>query len=262
MRRLYEELPRHLEKIFSAEMRRVPRFLRRDDWMQSVRGIVYMPQTGYLIQSATILAHSVAEEMGWRYAFGDFDVHYYESDVCLRAAAAFGDVLSSIVDLQDALLRQLRVEVLRNATFLRDIERCVSEIDCLLAYADVARRFDMRRPELVDDDSLRARISARHPLYQSFMDHDPVHSQRHRIRGGRRTRQNHHRCERVGKDGGDSNGRRHRVSRARRFLRRVFGDVGLTDRVFTRPSGSRTIPSVKGTFPRADLRTPCTPSRG
>ena len=250
MRRLYEELPRHLEKIFSAEMRRVPRFLRRDDWMQSVRGIVYMPQTGYLIQSATILAHSVAEEMGWRYAFGDFDAHYYESDVCLRAAEAFGDVLSSIVDLQDALLRQLRAEVLRNATFLRDIERCVSEIDCLLAYADVARRFDMRRPELVDDDSLRIE-RARHPLYQSFMDHEFIPNDIEFAADGGRVKII------TGANGSGKTAVIQTVgvivflAHVGSFVPASSARIGLTDRVFTSIVGFKDDPERKAKVPES-----------
>ena len=250
MHRLYEELPRHLEKIFSAEMRRVPRFLRRDDWMQSVRGIVYMPQTGYLIQSATILAHSVAEEMGWRYAFGDFDVHYYESDVCLRAAEAFGDVLSSIVDLQDALLRQLRAEVLRNATFLRDIERCVSEIDCLLAYADVARRFDMRRPELVDDDSLRIE-RARHPLYQSFMDHEFIPNDIEFAADGGRVKII------TGANGSGKTAVIQTVgvivflAHVGSFVPASSARIGLTDRVFTSIVGFKDDPERKAKVPES-----------
>ena len=250
MRRLYEELPHHLEKIFSAEMRRTPRFLRRDDWMQSVRRLAYLPQTGYLLESSKIVPHSVAEQMGWRYAFSDFDVHYYESDVCLRAAEAFGDVLSSIIDLQDSLLRELRAEVLRNATFLRDIERCVSEIDCLLAYADVARRFDMRRPELVDDDALRIE-RARHPLYQSFMDHEFIPNDVEFASDGGRVKVI------TGANGSGKTAVIQTVgvivflAHVGSYVPAASARIGLTDRVFTSIVGFKDDPERKAKVPES-----------
>ena len=93
MRRLYEELPRHLEKIFGGDaLREVFTSRRLDAACANCKA-----EIGYLIQSGDNLGAFRRRRDGWRYAFGDFDVHY-ESDVCLRAAAAFGDVLSSIVD--------------------------------------------------------------------------------------------------------------------------------------------------------------------
>ena len=173
----------------------------------------------------------------------------YKRQRCLRAAEAFGDVLSSIVDLQDALLRQLRAEVLRNATFLRDIERCVSEIDCLLAYADVARRFDMRRPELVDDDSLRIE-RARHPLYQSFMDHEFIPNDIEFAADGGRVKII------TGANGSGKTAVIQTVgvvflAHVGSFVPASSARIGLTDRVFTSIVGFKDDPERKAKVPES-----------
>ncbi|ABO97861.1 predicted protein, partial [Ostreococcus lucimarinus CCE9901] len=80
-----------------------------------------------------------------------------------------GDVLHSIVDLQESILRELREEILAHASLMRDISRCVSEIDVLLAFADIAVNYNMCRPTLRDDDAFEV-AGARHPLYESFIE--------------------------------------------------------------------------------------------
>jgi DNA mismatch repair protein MSH5 len=115
------------------------------------------------------LPDALLDEMDWKYAFGDGTTSYYEFAAGLCLANELGDVLHSIVDLQESILRELREEILEHASLMRDISRCVSEIDVLLAFADVAINYNMCRPTLRDDDTFEVE-GAKQLLYESFIE--------------------------------------------------------------------------------------------
>lgn len=171
LRSVYHGLPSLLERVFQAEMERLPRFLRRPELHKQLC-VEYLPQTGYLIKSTGgPVPVALLDELGWRLAFTDVgDMFFYEFDAGLRLAREIGDILLSIVDLQEQLLRELRTEILSHSSLFRDVSRCISEIDVLLSFADVAVNFNMVRPTLIDDDSLHI-TGGRHLLYETFIEH-------------------------------------------------------------------------------------------
>ena len=88
----------------------------------------------------------------------------------MRIRDEIGDVLTAIMECQESVLNELRQEIVAHSTLLRDIERCVSEIDALVALAEAAQTHALVRPTLVDYDELHVE-GARHPLYEAFIDH-------------------------------------------------------------------------------------------
>lgn len=133
MRSVYHGLPSLLDRVCRAEMERLPRVLRKPELLDRV-SVEYLPQTGYLIQSrGGSVSAAVLDELGWRLAFTQSDdTFFYEFDAGLRLAREIGDILLSIVDLQEQLLRELRTEILSHSSLFRDVSRCISEIDVLL----------------------------------------------------------------------------------------------------------------------------------
>ena len=170
LRSVYHGLPDLLKHVLDAELTKVPNFLRRANDVCEKLAICYLPQTGYLLKiDDETVPDALLEEMDWKYVFGDATTSYYEFAAGLCLANELGDVLHSIVDLQESILRELREEILEHASLMRDISRCVSEIDVLLAFADIAVNYNMCRPTLRDDDAFEV-AGARHPLYESFIE--------------------------------------------------------------------------------------------
>ncbi|CEF99075.1 P-loop containing nucleoside triphosphate hydrolase [Ostreococcus tauri] len=172
LRSVHHGLPALLEHVLKIELERVPSFLRRDEWLAKL-SVEYLPQVGYLLRSVGIIPVSVLEEMGWKHVFDEGEESFYEFDAGLRLASEIGDILFSICDLQGRLLNELRIEILKHATLFRDLSRCISELDVLLSFADVAINYNMVRPILVDDETLKIE-GGRHILYESFIDHQFV----------------------------------------------------------------------------------------
>jgi len=164
----YNSLPYLLKHVGKLEKARIPRFLR--DGIENRIEMVYKPQCGYLIKcEGRAVPLAVCEEMRWKFVFAEGDDAYYEAECGLKLAEELGDVALSIVDLQERILTELRKSILAHATLLRDMARCVAEIDVLLALSDAAVAFSLVRPKLARESVLRIE-DGRHLLYEQLID--------------------------------------------------------------------------------------------
>ena len=164
----YNTLPYLLKHVGKLEKARIPRFLR--DGVENQIELVYKPQCGYLIKCERKVPLAVCEEMRWTFVFAEGDdAYYYEAQCGLKLAEELGDVAMSIVDLQERILTELRKSILAHATLLRDMARCVAEIDVLLALSDAAVSFSLVRPKLSRESVLSIQ-DGRHVLYEQLID--------------------------------------------------------------------------------------------
>lgn len=164
----YNSLPYLLKHVGKLEKARMPRFLR--DGVENQIELVYKPQCGYLIKcEGRAVPLAVCEEMRWKFVFAEGDDAYYEAACGLKLAEELGDVAMGIVDLQERILTELRKSILAHATLLRDMARCVAEIDVLLALSDAAVSFSLVRPKLSRESVLRIE-DGRHLLYEQLID--------------------------------------------------------------------------------------------
>ena len=76
----------------------------------------------------------------------------------LTAAQFFGDIHSYIVDLEHKLVREMEGGVLRFEMSLLAVSRCLGELDAFLSLSEFANRFNLCRPELVEDGELLIRV--------------------------------------------------------------------------------------------------------
>ncbi len=169
LRAMYHGLPDLLRKVRDAELERVPRFLRNRVVDETIE-LKYLPQIGFLVKCEGRLPEAYANELGYVQAFDRGDATFYEAECGVRIRDEIGDILTAIMECQESVLNELRQEIVAHSTLLRDIERCVSEIDALVALAEAAQTHALVRPTLVDDDELHVE-GARHPLYEAFIDH-------------------------------------------------------------------------------------------
>ena len=87
----------------------------------------------------------------------------------------FGDIHSLIVDREIELLHQLQLKVLEYAELLINCSRLTTVLDCLLAFAEAAKKHDYVRPTMTEQSVLDIK-QGRHPLRelttQSFVPND------------------------------------------------------------------------------------------
>jgi DNA mismatch repair protein MSH5 len=63
-----------------------------------------------------------------------------------------GDLHSLIVDREIEIAQTLLEEILVHDAAMSHACDVCAELDCLLAFADVSRSYDYRRPEMVEDN--------------------------------------------------------------------------------------------------------------
>ena len=85
----------------------------------------------------------------------------------------FGDIASTIADIQSAIIRQLEERVLDDQTLLLIVGARISEIDVLASFASASRDFGYCRPTLIAGEgeggertSRIIAVAARHPLQE------------------------------------------------------------------------------------------------
>ena len=171
LRAMYHGLPGLLKRVRDAELERVPRALRKRDFEDTAISMVYLPQVGFLVKCDGQLPETYVYELNYQRVFTRGDATFYEAECGKRLRDEIGDVLTAIVECQESVLAELRKEIVAHATLFRDIERCVSEIDAHVAFAEAAQTHALVRPTLVDDDSMYIE-AGRHPLYESFIEHN------------------------------------------------------------------------------------------
>ena len=175
MWRLYHGLPDLLTRVRRLEVSRIPRVLQGRG-VEDRMSVVYLPKVGYALKlEGSTLPPDIAEELpDVEFAFDQVAPDqeyssYYFTQTTRELTGELGDILPRIVDLESAILCDLRNRVLSNAPLLRDAALCISEIDCLLSLARCATAYRMSRPRLVRENVLEI-VNGWHLLQQVACD--------------------------------------------------------------------------------------------
>lgn len=75
----------------------------------------------------------------------------------------FGDIHSMVVDREIELLYQMQIRVLEHSSFLIECSDLLTELDCLLSFAEAAKRYNYCKPEMTEDSVLHIQ-QGRHPI--------------------------------------------------------------------------------------------------
>ncbi|KAL8291271.1 hypothetical protein RQP46_002249 [Phenoliferia psychrophenolica] len=165
LRRQYHGLSSLLSKVATQISEEIP-----IDFAESL-SVVYFPQLGYLItipyDSASGLEPPARD--GWQYQFATEQSAYYKSDKCRDLDEHLGDLRSFISDKEIEILQALLNKVVAYGDKILEIATCLSEIDCLLAFAETARMYDWNRPAMTEDNVTEIK-GGRHPLAELCVD--------------------------------------------------------------------------------------------
>ncbi|GAA5933957.1 hypothetical protein JCM10213_008486 [Rhodosporidiobolus nylandii] len=128
--------------------------------------LVYFPQLGYLI---TIPYEPEAAdagkygEVGWDFQFVTEMRAYFKNDKCCDMDRHLGDLHSFVADKEIEIIHALLTHLLRLGPQLSAVTAALSELDCLIAFAEASRLYDWNRPEMVEGARCEI-INGRHPL--------------------------------------------------------------------------------------------------
>ncbi|KIK91641.1 hypothetical protein PAXRUDRAFT_796689 [Paxillus rubicundulus Ve08.2h10] len=128
------------------------------DYAESLN-VVYFPQLGFLI---TVPMREEWESEtgiqvldGWSFQ-ANMDNH-------------IGDLHPAIVDREIEIVQELLDKVVVHNEVMANACDVCAELDCLLSFAEAARAFDYRRPEMVEQPVINI-IQGRHPLQEQIVD--------------------------------------------------------------------------------------------
>ncbi|ORY78537.1 muts domain V-domain-containing protein [Protomyces lactucae-debilis] len=161
---------------------------------------VYLPQIGFLtampasgapttsgknsITSTMRLEAPVVpvwQDDSWIMSFSTAENVYFKTQRMTELDEYYGDVHTLVADREIELLYQLSVRVLKHSELLVTLSDLVASLDCLVAFAEAAKKHKYCRPEMVEASVLDVK-GGRHPLHEiilaTFVENDTL------LRGG------------------------------------------------------------------------------
>ncbi|KAF9221022.1 hypothetical protein BS17DRAFT_713109 [Gyrodon lividus] len=144
------------------------------DYAESLN-VVYFPQLGFLI-TVPMLEEWESEAGiqvldGWSFQATSCRSHvYFKSKEMQDMDNHIGDLHPAIsADREIEIVQELLDKVLVHDKAIVNACDVCAELDCLLSFAEAARAFDYRRPEMVEQPIIDI-IQGRHPLQEQIVD--------------------------------------------------------------------------------------------
>ncbi|KND00198.1 MutS family protein MSH5 [Spizellomyces punctatus DAOM BR117] len=134
--------------------------------------VIYFPQLGYLITIPLKEGMTEREDFvieGLSFQFCTANAVYYKSDRMFELDESIGDIHSMIVDREIEIIQRLQETVLGYRATLIQVANVCAELDCILSFADAAKRYNCTRPEMTEDNIFHV-VKGRHPLQELCVD--------------------------------------------------------------------------------------------
>ncbi|XWS11235.1 hypothetical protein CRYUN_Cryun38cG0066800 [Craigia yunnanensis] len=171
LRQIYEGLPEFLEEVSSLELAQLPHLCKE----KFVPCIVYIHQIGYLMCFFEEKPDEItqAKLQDFEFVFSDCDEEtkrfFYRTPKTQELDDLLGDIYHKILDMERAIIRDLVSHVLTFSTHLHKAVNFVSELDCFLSLAMVARQNNYVRPTLTTETFVDIQ-NGRHILQEMTVD--------------------------------------------------------------------------------------------
>ena len=140
----------------------------------------YVPQIGCLVvlpidEEAGTALFEGSENEDWERMFSSNGLMYYKNDAMRELDERFGDLATDIGDREVEIAHDLAMQILGFEEPLVAASEACAELDTLLALAEGAKRYNLCRPTLTEDNALYIK-DGRHPLQEltvpSFVPND------------------------------------------------------------------------------------------
>ncbi|CAG8445606.1 11405_t:CDS:10, partial [Scutellospora calospora] len=134
----------------------------------STLNVIYFPQLGYLVTVPLKPEWRDEEDFkidGLYYQFSTATTVYYKNDRMRELDEYLGDIHGLIVDREIEIMQKLQDRVLEYVPLFLSSSAVCAELDCLLSFAESARRYGYNRP-IVTDENILIIEKGRHPLQE------------------------------------------------------------------------------------------------
>ncbi|TPX44569.1 hypothetical protein SeLEV6574_g04420 [Synchytrium endobioticum] len=134
--------------------------------------VIYFPQLGFLTTIPKRPEMQQPDDFcieGLEFQFSTANTVFYKSEEMFGLDETLGDVHSNIVDRENEIVQQLQESVLGFSESILIASSTLAELDCLIAMADAARRYNYKQPTVTDEDRIEV-VRGRHPLQELCVD--------------------------------------------------------------------------------------------
>lgn len=134
--------------------------------------VMYFPQLGYLIvfeREHQDKSAPMVEQGKWEIVFSTDSHIYLKSKEMREMDNQFGDIYGVICDHEIEIVQSLQEEILKTSSKLLAASNLCAQIDCHLAFAEVAKMRGYVRPEMTTERSLEI-VEGLHPIYEQVVD--------------------------------------------------------------------------------------------
>ena len=134
-----------------------------------VLNVVFVPQVGFLVALDKDMVVSRAIELpeDFTHIFNQDEEAFFKSKEMRELDEDLGDLHGLIKDTESMIVTDLEENLLDAETELRESIKALSELDCILAFAECAFDYNFVRPRMLEANSNRISIEeGRHPLQE------------------------------------------------------------------------------------------------
>ncbi|CAG8786426.1 15533_t:CDS:10, partial [Racocetra persica] len=134
----------------------------------STLNVIYFPQLGYLVTVPLKPEWKDEEDFkidGLYYQFSTATTVYYKNDKMKELDEYLGDIHGLIVDREIEIMQKLQDRILEYVSLFLNSSAVCAELDCILSFAESARRYGYNRP-IVTDENVLIIEKGRHPLQE------------------------------------------------------------------------------------------------
>ncbi|EJW03106.1 hypothetical protein EDEG_02514 [Edhazardia aedis USNM 41457] len=132
LRRIYENLPDYLNEIA----------LKVSKEYNLDVSIVYFPQMGYLIETA-----STCEKLELKFNIGE--LNYFKNQFMYRLDLELGDIINKISDMEMHVCYELKEKLNKQKELIENLQNLITYIDCYCSLARLAKKYNMSKPVLL-----------------------------------------------------------------------------------------------------------------
>ncbi|WVR09061.1 hypothetical protein IAU60_006122 [Kwoniella sp. DSM 27419] len=124
--------------------------------------VIYLPQIGFHVA----VDNDVHEIAGWK--FQSEDKIFYKNKETVDLDEHYGDLVSLMKSREIDIIQELLGELPKYEQDICAATDIIAELDCLVSFASAARDYDLVRPVMTDDGTLKIR-KGRHLLYERLV---------------------------------------------------------------------------------------------
>lgn len=164
VRQVYDNIEESLAAVASEITQSIPP-------VSEPINVIYFPQLGYLIVLDKDCTHEVKELIDnktWECIFFTDTHRYFKSVEMKEMDSEYGDLYGIICDHEIEITQSLQEETAKNSAEILNACNLCAQLDCHMAFADVALRNNYIRPEMSSENVLEIEMGV-HPIYENIV---------------------------------------------------------------------------------------------